>query len=516
MKLILSIVIILFFRTNIICQDLKIEIEVNNIEGECKIIPINKNGIFILYKSNENNELGETKWVFSKYDTAFYQNWNLEIGFSENEKYIDNVIDKNYLYLLFTCNTFFKVIKVNISNSELLSYNIKTKFIDLEIEDFSIINDEVFIGGSIPPNDGKLFMRSASGYVFFPLLFIPGYIPQRMAAMVYASLNENKTKDIDFGFNGYSSVSQIYADSLKEKVFVIINNNLGSESRVHIQEYNLGGSRGKSTEIKPLTRKYNISDARIKVINVNKKIVIGTYRSKNKNGSQGIYLSGITKEEQKFISYTSFTQFNNFFNLLDSVKKAKILTKINRKRAKGKDYKLETYVLLHDIIIDSNQYIIVGEIYEPQYHTEYRVTWYYGRPVEQPYIVFDGWNFTHAITAGLDENGRLKWDNIFDIQDILSNNLSEKVKFLKKDQNYVLSNLENGTINYQIISKSDLNHFAKKNTLNQNNINNSNKYYKVDFEYFYEGYFLVYGIKVTNFENSNSSILFLDKIKIKN
>ena len=100
---------------------------------------------------------------------------------------------------------------------------------------------------------------------------------------------------------------------------------------------------------------------------------------------------------------------------------------------------------MHDIIVKNGEYIFVGEAYYPVYHTEshtvtrletYSVpgvngqSSYQTRPVTTTEYkqVFDGYRFTHALVAGFDEQGAKKWDNCFEMGDIQTYSLREKIK----------------------------------------------------------------------------------------
>ncbi len=71
--------------------------------------------------------------------------------------------------------------------------------------------------------------------------------------------------------------------------------------------------------------------------------------------------------------------------------------------------------------------------------------------------VFEGYRYTHAVVIGFDKNGKLLWDNSFEINDILTFNLErfvhvslneEKIALLYVYDNYIRSKVifENSVI----------------------------------------------------------------------
>jgi hypothetical protein len=65
--------------------------------------------------------------------------------------------------------------------------------------------------------------------------------------------------------------------------------------------------------------------------------------------------------------------------------------------------------------------------------------------------IFDGYQYTHSIVIGFDANGKLKWDNSFEINDVRTFELQQIVKISPADNRIVLLYLHNNLIRSKII-----------------------------------------------------------------
>ena len=116
-----------------------------------------------------------------------------------------------------------------------------------------------------------------------------------------------------------------------------------------------------------------------------------------------------------------FVSLDNFFAFLTEKEQKKIAQKVERKEEKGKTHKVKYRLLIHDVISRQGQYVMVGEAYYPVYRTE-RVNDIYGRRgFYTNRVVFDGYQYTHAVVAVFDKSGQLIWDNSFKIDDTKTN-----------------------------------------------------------------------------------------------
>ena len=210
--------------------------------------------------------------------------------------------------------------------------------------------------------------------------------------------------------------------------------------------------------------------------------------------AHGMCFSMITDNKQDYIKYFDFSKFENLYSTVIGSRYRK---KIERKKRKGKEVAVGLRLLVHDeIIIQNDEYIMIAEAYYPEYRTE---TYYDANGHMHTRQVFVGYRYTHAVIAAFDKNGELLWDNAFEIMNILSFNLKERVKVLRnsEDDDVVLVYNYGGYLHSKVIYGSKVVE-GKQST----KIQTKNKKDKVksssnsDMEYWYDNYFITWGNQV--------------------
>jgi hypothetical protein len=294
-------------------------------------------------------------------------------------------------------------------------------------------------------------------------------------------------------------------------------------------------------------------------------VVVGTYGHKNTIGSskgpssQGLYFSAYLDGELQESKFHSFTQFNNFFNFLGEKQKSKQEKKIKSKEEKGEELRLDYRLLMHEIMKKGDHYIVVAEAFYPDYkyvnyspfggtmgmlggglyspwnmlYNPYR--WGYGNyglysPFSSYYSPwgyrgynsysnsqqFDGWIYTHAVIAELDEKGNLLWDHSIDLNNIKEDKLIQKIKTSLHGDVLTLSYQRGNNIISKYISAQGQSGEEKVQELSrQNEGDRIRRQEKTDLNYWYSNNFIASGNQtINNSEEGRRSVFFLTKIPL--
>jgi hypothetical protein len=137
----------------------------------------------------------------------------------------------------------------------------------------------------------------------------------------------------------------------------------------------------------------------------------------------------------------------------------RISKKIERKKVNGKKAKFNYRFLIHEIIEEGDQYIMLGEAYYPKYSSSGYSNFnsYAGLGLPNNYgMYFIGYRYTHAVVIGFDKKGNILWDNSFEIDDVLSFNLDQYVHADTRDGSIVLLYLYDNQIRSKIIQGSEV------------------------------------------------------------
>lgn len=498
----------IFFFTIANGQENIISYTVKNGYSTAKLIPLNKEGCLLFYKTNEENTKQKSKLVFIKLDTVLTELWQTEYTINSNAEYINHSYTNQFLYILFIKESAYEIIQINALSGETFSLKGYLPYKSFVIEDFTVIDNFAYWGGSLPPSDGKVFFRSAVSFIFFPLMFIPNFIPERTAFATQIDLNSGSSKEYAFNYKGFSTLTDIIKDTIEQKSYFFLKNRSGKSNMLHLQDINSNGIRSKSISINPLSKKHQLLTGKFYVSKLGKKMIIGTYAKNNNSGAQGLYFSGMEDGKQSFIEYHSFTKFKKFFNYLSVNQRNRIEQKIENKKKSGKDLSLDYQLLIHDIIESNNTFKIVAEAYYATYRTEFRTIWVYGRPVTQAYNVFDGWKYSHAIVVSFDSNGKLLWDDWISIPNTTSYFLDEKVKVNCNENITTLTLFQNGEFT---IKNIDENNIDKNLDILPDNITSQEAFGSTSMDFWYDNFAILFTLNYkkneNEYENENEKIV---------
>ncbi len=213
---------------------------------------------------------------------------------------------------------------------------------------------------------------------------------------------------------GYPGISEMFLSDNNDLINVVLVKNKKQNPYVVLNRYN---ELDVQEEINVKVKDKSILSAAVTDIDEGKSIVSGTYGLYGKMESTGMYISGIDGGKQSFINYYPFSDFDMAFEHLRDSKRNKLEKKKQRKDEKRKELNLSFSITLHEIQVINNEYVVIAECYYPTYRTEMRqVTDPQTGMVRMEHdIVFDGYQYSHAIVAGFDNAGNKLWDQTLEM-----------------------------------------------------------------------------------------------------
>jgi hypothetical protein len=193
-----------------------------------------------------------------------------------------------------------------------------------------------------------------------------------------------------------------------------------------------------------------------------------------------------------------------------------MLNKEKKLEAKGKELSFNYQLLVHNIIKKDSTYIMIAEAYYPEYHTVTYTSWENGIPTTNTVSYFDGYLYTNALVACFDEQGELLWDNSFEIMNILTYDLHERVKVLLDGDDIILTYSNAGNVASKIIRNNEVIE-GKQETKIETYYDNDKVLndYSSDMEYWYGNYFISYGyekIKNNTQDKSKRTVFYFNKM----
>jgi len=527
--------LLLFASSQIYCQSkqpLRVEVDVEESDNTY-VIPVGSEGVVLLQEADKTikGDRGNKYWTLTKYNTDFQKVTSKDIAISKKQDMYKYCYDSTLkvLYILYTSGGSvvtassysyvqgdYQLVRISLKD---LSVKTLTGTMEnaMTLVDLTCIDDNVTFGGYTVLSASQMV-----GKVYFTLCCLG--IPAIFGSMHFTPKACYFNADFKLGkinpkflmqYVGPTKINDISVNAKDKKTDIIVENVPDKLAyNIDIIEMNNKGEQEKTINMK-LNRDKQILNAKLTKPNSNDIFVIGTYGEGVSNsksianigttsfGAQGMFIGKIVEDKPQFVKFYSFSKFKQFFAFLSTKTQQKIEKKIKKKEAKGKDISYGYSFLVHDIIKQGDTYIMIAEAYYPEYHYETYTTCSNNGCTTHTRRVFDGYRYTHAVMAGFNKDGDLLWDNCFEIQNILTYTLKQRIKvLLQPNNNIALVYNYAGRINSKVFKGNTV---VDSKSSEKIETNFSGDQVKSDFgsdiDFWYDNYMIAYGFqKIKNKE----------------
>ncbi|WP_340152995.1 hypothetical protein [uncultured Marivirga sp.] len=434
------LIIILSFGESVIgqiSQPLRYEIEIDNFTDEYYIVSAKENGLFLFKEMDKRTEDNESIWEIIRLDTSLQEVNRSEVIINNKFSFRGYSYDNGQFVMLFQEGYDFAkdllFLTFSINSDTFKSY-VYENVVPIRLSEFEVKNDAVVLGGNVNMRTVVLMYNFTAkrGVV------LPGFYDERSSLLQIVS----KTDD--------DWIRVITSDRLPSKRYGITVRAFNTMGEPIFQE-NLQAKDDLS-----------LTDGRIINSSDGGNLLAGTYSIKRRTEtSRGIYVADLERENQDKIRYYNYANLENFFNYMKERRKDRVLKRIARKKIKGKKLRFSYRLFVQDIVRQDNQNILIGEAYYPTYsnrssgygYSSYTYDAVFNNTSSQ---VFDGYKYTHAVIIAFDDDGKLLWDNSFEINDLKSFQLEEHVHLAFLENEIVMLYLFNQELKIKVIKGSEL------------------------------------------------------------
>lgn len=466
----------------------RIELPLNGINTTYQTVPLGQKGVLLISKPDKGT------FNVQKFDTNLDRVWSIDGPVESNLDYVASSYDGEAVFLLFSKSrsSVYQIVKVNIGPGFVETFTVNT--LDrFEITDFKTLGYSVFMAGMV----------------------------RNEPVLIYTQLTTAQTRILPSAIKGSNAIQTVEVDTLHRLVNVSFAVKKGRQTKLVARSYQENGELYAQISIDP-EDEYSFLNGRLQVLNDSVQVIIGTYGYRNMQSStnaasQGLFISKIVNDEVLFTQYHSFTDFKNFFNYMNDRQQEKMERRIRKKKEDGDEVKLNYRLLVHDIVPKDNSFILVAEVFYPEYRYQNPnmmggyggyMNYPFGMGLYNPYLwnpmyggrgynqqVFDGFTYTHGIVAGVDQNGKLLWDNSISFDHVKSMELKQKIKVQNEvDGTTQLVYSHDGAIRSKIIRKDQV---VDGDRVIPNSTNvEGDKVRKTttdDIDYWYDNFYLAWG-----------------------
>lgn len=493
-------------KTEVKDAPLRIEMAARSDKETHQVIPCGHHGVMLLFRSVEQVGGNLVNWYFTWYDQNLQQIWIKRIPLLSEQAFVTHRVQNDTLFILFLHYgknkepmVDFGVLKIHLSDASFVFYPGKIEE-KQEVVYFSVGNDRTWVGfHGLEGVDKFLYMDLKSGSLRTISLGEGNALSIRWAGM------EPKGTAMD------AIVTRRVGKSVFEHYFV---------------RYDTMGVIRKETLLITGSPELQFTHFKAFHVDADQTLIMGGYvqgvPSKKKSEelvSTGFFTALLNHGVQKSVQFFNFLDFKNATSLL-SDKEIMDLKKKALKRGKTKkEYSLDYPLVFKEPIRIGDQIVLQSEVYTSQFRTEsYTDFDFYGRPYTNSYSVFDGFRFQSAIVAGFDASGKLIWDNVLEIRNLLSFDTEPKMVIYGEEGQLVLAYLSDGKIGFKIIEGANVKEKLSYNSLDllypEDKLLTESRSRMVAW---YDNYFLCYGYQeiknIALSTNNKRFIFFINKVR---
>ncbi|ADR20800.1 hypothetical protein Ftrac_0798 [Marivirga tractuosa DSM 4126] len=487
-----------------ISQPLRYEIEIDNSYDEYNIVSAEENGLFLFKELQEKSTFKELHWQIIRLDTSLQETSRREVIIDSKFTFKGYSYADDQLVLLFQEGYEFAkdllFITFSIRGNSFQSY-LYENLVPIQLTEFEAKNDAVIFGGNVN---------------------------MRTVVMVY-NFTARKGVVLPGFYNDRSSLLQISTDT-KDDYFRVITSDRMPNKRfgISVRAYSTMGEQIFTDQL-IAKEDLSLTDGRIVNSSEGGNLLAGTYSANKRiETSRGIFVADFNKVSQNQINYYNYGELENFFNYMRERKKERILKRIARKKVKGRKLRFSYRLFVQDIIKQNNENILIGEAYYPTYTNRQRgfdpytmsASYSHGGSSVQ---AFDGYKYTHAVIMAFDNNGKLLWDNSFEINDLKSFNLEEHVHLAFLENEIVMLYLYNQHLKIKVIKNNEIvegKYTEELRLMYENDEIRANDEDLEGLEHWYGNNFYAHGVnRVKNLRDANiklnRKVFFINKIVVK-
>jgi hypothetical protein len=442
-------------------------------------------------------------------DTAFRTQWR---GFISVGKSLAAILGRRFenqvLILLkdrFNPLAEFTIVSINLSNGSYTSRAVKT-LLAFQPSHFTVTKEAALIGGY---------------FNYRPLV-------------LYYSFATGQSKILPGFFNDVGELNQIRADEDGNIDIVVSGKAVTRRRSLWIRNYDSHGDLTKTILLQADEDK-NLIFGRSVGQPAGNQIVCGVY-GRYTEYSRGVFIANINAFGEYRIKYYNYADLNRFFNYMKAKREKRVRERIERRRIMGKKIKFN-YRLMVDEFLEygDNQFLMLGEAFYPHYSypssrlpygTSYSPGFYSGRymgPYGRGDLVFDGYQYTHAVVIGFDKEGNLTWDNSFEINDVRTMTLEQFVKIHPEKERVSLLYLFDNVIRTKVIQGSEVlegKSYDQLHTVSSDEFVRERDTHQTVLDYWYGDVFYASGIQNVRKKGDQSSgvarkVFFINKIAYK-
>jgi hypothetical protein len=477
-----------------VVQSARFEIPFSRNDTKFEIIPADQYGLFLLRRLGG---FPDDQLEIAKLDTSFHESWHGYLAIDKKFLLVGKRTEKQKLYLLLRYMDFSKndleLISIDQESGNFVRHMVKN-FIPFSPSEFQITQNGALIGG---------YYNRVPVVIFFSFgtqksRILPGLLNES-GELTQIKTYPDGSFDVLISGRGYKGQKTIWIKNYDANADLITNYALESEDNKHL------------------------IFARSLKTHENMQVVAGVFGTRNSEYARGLFIATVDPAGLQRMRYYYFADLQNFFKYMKAKREQRIKARIERKRIKGKRARFNYRFMVHELVPYNNQYVLLGEAFYPKYTSVDSRSYngFFSPGFSQgAYIrngrIFDGYYYTHAVVIGFDNDGNIRWDNSFEINDVKTFTLEQFVKLEVQEDKIALLYLFDNELRTKIIKDDQVLEGKSSEPIKTTLENEVIKKENTDvskLDYWYKDYFYAFGVQeVTNPLAGKRRVFFINKL----
>jgi hypothetical protein len=405
-------------------QNVRLELPFEAENSQLEVLPLPDSSLLV-YSRKSDVWLRNPTYAIEKYDAQLELVWSAKLDLKSDYYFIRHFTELPFTYLIFQAAKpeQYMFVRLNIASGTLTQTEYTLDKIEL-IHEFNVLQ-------------GKYFIIANNRY-------------DQKPSLLYLDPSNPKPVMLPSVYGSESSFSDLLADPAHGRADVVLTESNGRISRLQVKSFNSSGKLLRNYFILQQDNRA-LLNAEITPGDTLSRMLIGTYGIRDLRYAQGFFTAPVVTEPVSGEFY-SFLQLQNFYKYMKPRREERTRKRENARIAEGKDPVNRFRLLLHDLVVTPNGYVLAAEVYFPQYRSNtsnYLDPRYRG--VER---AAQGYKRTHAVALGFDKDGILLWDNAFPLSDIVTSELVHSVEVGGlPDGRFVMAYPEGSKVYYRIMAQ---------------------------------------------------------------
>ncbi|UOG74017.1 hypothetical protein MTX78_18065 [Hymenobacter tibetensis] len=428
-------------------QGVRLELPLEVYSSDVQVLPLPQDSSVLLLVDKEPlSGRKNTNYELHKYDYRLQRSWLKTMEVPREFEFSQLCSEGTNAYVLFQSESVqhrLHVAAIDGISGQVRTYTFDTK-LARDVYDLKSLGGNLFVSVLVDNHLTILLLDlAANKFQFLPSVYEP--LPAQLSFL---------------------------ADSAARRAEFVLSQTNGFKNRLQLKQLSAQGMLLRSEFVQAESERGLIS-AQISPAtdSASGRLLAGTYTLRDSRFSQGLFAADLTAGvtptgSRRSLRFYDFANLKHFFDFMSPGRAARLRQRSEKMRATDRVLRLRYRTLIHDLIPFQDGYVMVAEVYYPQYrqnayssfgpylpYSPYRYGNYSNNSWYGTNRQAEGYRITHALVCGFDKRGNLLWDNTFVLKDVYSNSLQETVRLrpLPDGQRVAIAYLDEEKFNYKVI-----------------------------------------------------------------